>query len=102
MSAFRQSIARVPEWYNEHNQEPDGSRSPIAELNHRLADCDRADCPRRFADGGLGRSFLTAIEYGLIAALIAVAAITAMQGLGNELKTTFNTTSSAMAGGNAA
>ena len=44
----------------------------------------------------------TAIEYGLIAALIAVAAITAMQGLGNELKTTFNTTSSAMAGANAA
>ena len=44
----------------------------------------------------------TAIEYGLIAALIAVAAITAMQGLGNQLKTTFNTTSSAMATGNAA
>jgi pilus assembly protein Flp/PilA len=38
----------------------------------------------------------TAIEYGLIAALIAVAAITAMQGLGSELQTTFNTTSSAM------
>ena len=32
----------------------------------------------------------TAIEYGLIAALIAVAAITAMQGLGNELSTTFS------------
>ncbi|NEM13051.1 MAG: Flp family type IVb pilin, partial [Xanthomonas perforans] len=31
----------------------------------------------------------TAIEYGLIAALIAVAAITAMQGLGTQLKTTF-------------
>ena len=43
----------------------------------------------------------TAIEYGLIAALIAVAAITAMQGLGNELQTTFNTTSSAMSGANA-
>jgi pilus assembly protein Flp/PilA len=43
----------------------------------------------------------TAIEYGLIAALIAVAAITAMQGLGSELQTTFNTTSSAMAGANA-
>ncbi|MDP3905613.1 Flp family type IVb pilin [Novosphingobium sp.] len=43
----------------------------------------------------------TAIEYGLIAALIAVAAITAMQGLGNELGTTFNTTSSAMQGANA-
>ena len=39
----------------------------------------------------------TAIEYGLIAALIAVAAITAMQGLGNELKDTFNKTSSSMA-----
>jgi pilus assembly protein Flp/PilA len=33
----------------------------------------------------------TAIEYGLIAALIAVAAITAMQALGGELSETFNT-----------
>ncbi|MEO1019893.1 MAG: Flp family type IVb pilin [Pseudomonadota bacterium] len=32
----------------------------------------------------------TAIEYGLIAALIAVAAITAMQSLGGELTNTFN------------
>ena len=31
----------------------------------------------------------TAIEYGLIAALIAVAAITAMSGLGNTLNATF-------------
>jgi pilus assembly protein Flp/PilA len=31
----------------------------------------------------------TAIEYGLIAALIAVAAITAMGALGNSLSTTF-------------
>jgi len=31
----------------------------------------------------------TAIEYGLIAALIAVAAISAMGALGNELDTTF-------------
>jgi pilus assembly protein Flp/PilA len=43
----------------------------------------------------------TAIEYGLIAALIAVAAITAMTGLGNQLKTTFNTTSAAMSVANA-
>ena len=33
----------------------------------------------------------TAIEYGLIAALIAVAAIAAMGQLGNELNTTFST-----------
>ncbi len=39
----------------------------------------------------------TAIEYGLIAALIAVAAITAMGALGNNLKSTFNTVGTAMA-----
>ena len=40
----------------------------------------------------------TAIEYGLIAALIAVAAIAAMQGLGTSIRTTFNNASSAMNG----
>lgn len=35
----------------------------------------------------------TAIEYGLIAALIAVAAIIAMTTLGNSLKNTFSKTS---------
>ena len=39
----------------------------------------------------------TAIEYGLIAALIAVAAITAMGQLGNQLSDTFNETKDAMA-----
>lgn len=38
----------------------------------------------------------TAIEYGLIAALIAVAAITAMTALGNQLSTTFNNVSNNM------
>ncbi len=38
----------------------------------------------------------TAIEYGLIAALIAVAAVTAMGGLGNKIKTTFNNVSTNM------
>jgi len=38
----------------------------------------------------------TAIEYGLIAALIAVAAITAMQSLGGELKNTFSTVSTTL------
>ena len=44
----------------------------------------------------------TAIEYGLIAALIAVAAIGAMNGLGKQLQTTFNTTSGAMSSANSA
>ncbi|WP_010164107.1 MULTISPECIES: Flp family type IVb pilin [unclassified Sphingomonas] len=35
----------------------------------------------------------TAIEYGLIAALIAVAAITAMSSLGGKLSNTFNNVS---------
>ena len=38
----------------------------------------------------------TAIEYGLIAALIAVAAIAAMQGVGNSVKKTFTNISSNM------
>jgi len=38
----------------------------------------------------------TAIEYGLIAALIAVAAITAMGSLGNNLKNTFTNVSGNM------
>ena len=38
----------------------------------------------------------TAIEYGLIAALIAVAAIAAMQDLGNSLNKTFNNISTKM------
>ncbi|MDQ1230604.1 MULTISPECIES: Flp family type IVb pilin [unclassified Sphingomonas] len=39
----------------------------------------------------------TAIEYGLIAALIAVAAIGAMKGLGTQLNTSFNNISGKLA-----
>lgn len=38
----------------------------------------------------------TAIEYGLIAALIAVAAMTAMQSLGTNLSNTFTTVGNKM------
>lgn len=41
----------------------------------------------------------TAIEYGLIAALIAVAAISAMKGLGGQMTKTFNNVSSEMSNG---
>ncbi len=41
----------------------------------------------------------TAIEYGLIAALIAVAAIAAMNGLGGQLTDTFQETSKQMKAG---
>lgn len=43
----------------------------------------------------------TAIEYGLIAALIAVAIMTTVGGLGTELNTTFSKTSSQMSTANA-
>lgn len=46
-----------------------------------------------FAD----RRGATAIEYGLIAALVSLAAVTAMQGIGDQLSDTFNNTSSIMA-----
>lgn len=38
----------------------------------------------------------TAIEYGLIAALIAVAAVSAMSALGEKIATTFNNVNSNM------
>ena len=43
------------------------------------------------------RRAATAIEYGLIAALIAVAAIAAMSGLGNQLSKTFTRVNTTMA-----
>jgi pilus assembly protein Flp/PilA len=43
----------------------------------------------------------TAIEYGLIAALIAIAAMAAMNGLGGQLKSSFEKTSSTMGVANA-
>ena len=45
---------------------------------------------RKFAKNNKGA---TAIEYGLIAALIAVAAITAMGNVGNKLNSTFTNVS---------
>ncbi len=44
----------------------------------------------------------TAIEYGLIAALVAVAAIGAMQSLGGELTDTFNAVDSKLDSANKA
>ena len=41
----------------------------------------------------------TAIEYGLIAALIAVAAVGAMSGLGDQISKTFNNSSTTMSKG---
>lgn len=43
----------------------------------------------------------TAIEYGLIAALIAVAVMTTVSGLGSQLNTTFSKTSSRLQAANA-
>lgn len=43
----------------------------------------------------------TAIEYGLIAALIAVAVMTTVSGLGSQLNTTFSKTSSQLRAANA-
>ncbi|MFP3984289.1 MAG: Flp family type IVb pilin [Desulfurivibrionaceae bacterium] len=44
---------------------------------------------------------VTALEYGLIAALIAVVIIGAVTLLGENVETTFNDASNAMPGGNA-
>lgn len=52
---------------------------------------------KRFAKSESGA---TAIEYGLIAALIAVVIIGAVQLLGGNLASTFNTVATAIGGGN--
>jgi pilus assembly protein Flp/PilA len=49
---------------------------------------------KRFAKLMNNAEGATAIEYGLIAALIAVAAIGAMKGIGTKLNTTFTNVSS--------
>ena len=46
------------------------------------------------------RKGATAIEYGLIAALIAVAAITALTSVGNELDNTFESVNSSLVAAN--
>ena len=48
---------------------------------------------RRFLKDEAGA---TAIEYGLIAALISIAAIAAMTNVGNNLKNIFNTVSNSL------
>ena len=47
------------------------------------------------------KSGATAIEYGLIAALIGVAVMTTVSGLGTQLNTTFSKTSSKLSVANA-
>ena len=44
----------------------------------------------------IAKKAATAIEYGLIAALIAVAAVAAMKSLGGKVSTTFNNVSTNM------
>ncbi len=51
--------------------------------------------PRKFLNRfGRDEAGATAIEYGLIAALIAVAIVTAVTGVGTALKNKFNTVQS--------
>ena len=51
---------------------------------------------KRFAKLMNNSKGATAIEYGLIAALIAVAAIGAMRGIGTKLNTTFSNVATAL------
>jgi pilus assembly protein Flp/PilA len=59
--------------------------------------CEESDLLLSFIQNELGA---TAIEYGLIAALISVVVIGAMTALGTNLNTTFTTVSNALSGAN--
>ncbi|ALE16660.1 Flp pilus assembly protein, pilin Flp [Altererythrobacter epoxidivorans] len=48
----------------------------------------------------LDESGATAIEYGLLVALLSIACITALQAVGNELSTTMSTVSTTLDGNN--
>lgn len=54
---------------------------------------------RIFARFTTDKSGATAIEYGLIAALVAVVIITAVTTMGTNLTTTFNSIATALGGG---
>jgi pilus assembly protein Flp/PilA len=62
----------------------------------RLDKTGDQDMIKRFAKLMNDSKGATAIEYGLIAALIAVAAIGAMKGIGTKLNTTFTNVSNSL------
>jgi pilus assembly protein Flp/PilA len=57
---------------------------------------------KTFANFIKDESGATAIEYGLIAALISIAAIAIFSSIGTELKTTFSSVQSGLSAGNKA
>ena len=65
-------------------------------INRLLAQATRIECPTFILIGAVlvDESGATAIEYGLIAALIAVAAVTVMGQVGTNLSSTFNSVAS--------
>ena len=72
-----------------------GSSGVAPSLNFRVEALD--DQGRRFMKKLMkNKSGATAIEYGLIAALIAVVIITAAGALGNKVSANFNTVTAAM------
>jgi pilus assembly protein Flp/PilA len=66
---------------------------PFSGSHEKIVETGKMELIRKLIKSSKGA---TAIEYGLIAALIAVAAIAAMQGVGTSLQTTFNNVSSQM------
>lgn len=77
-----------------HNRGNERAGYALAVMSGR--DCWRSDMRRTLVRFLSDQSGATAIEYGLIAAGIAVAIIAVVQGLGTNLKGTFSSVSSAL------
>lgn len=59
--------------------------------------CDKGMLMNKFISLMKDESGATAIEYGLLAALISIAAIAAMTAVGTKLSTTFSSVASSLA-----
>jgi pilus assembly protein Flp/PilA len=68
----------------------------VHRADHFVLKVEESEMIKRFVKLMNDSQGATAIEYGLIAALIAVAAIGAMRGVGTKLNTTFGNVSNAL------
>jgi pilus assembly protein Flp/PilA len=71
-------------------------QAPVANANTRVTNVRSAECVSTSFGLCVMKSAATAIEYGLIAAGIALAIIAVVGALGTQLNTTFSSVSSAI------
>ena len=77
-------------------------RSSSLELRHEEKDEDMFEYIKAWVELKTDRRAVTALEYGLIAALIAIVIVAAVTAVGDDLKTTFTTVGTKLTAANTA